>query len=159
LPTTIAATCVLAIPLVGFAPSAAVGATPPSCRGVLQGAGDDGTLTKRITSVTQNDDGSTTVRFRYTSDRGEGTFRLRDCAFIDANGNSRFDRGEQIVGGTDFKNRPSSGFGKITVTVSLDEGEQLCDRLALSGTSGGQGFTDKSNVACVGGEQPPPPPY
>ena len=157
LPTKIAAACVLAVPLVGFAPSAAVGDIPTSCGGVVKGGGDGGELTKRITSVEQNDDGTTTIRFRYTSDRGEGSFRLRDCAFIDANNNGMYDNGEEVVGGTDQKGVPSSGRGSITVTIP--DGAQLCDRLALSGTSGGVGFTDKSNIACIGSGYPTPPGY
>ena len=155
LSTKIAAACVLAVPLVGFAPSPAVGAIPTSCGGVVKGGGDGGELTKRITSVEQNDDGTTTIRFRYTSDRSEGSFRLRDCAFIDANNNGTYDKGEQIIAGTDFKSRPSSGWGKITLTIP--EGATVCDRLALSGTADGEGFTDKSNYACVNGDTPPPP--
>jgi hypothetical protein len=157
LPLKIAAACTLAVPLLSVGPSPALAAIPSSCGGVLQGAGDSGTLTKTITSVVQNEDGTTTVRYRYTSDRGAGSFRLRDCAFIDANGNGKYDKGEQIVGGTDRKGVPSSGRGSITVTIP--EGARLCDRLALSGTSNGVGFTDKSNVACVGDDGYPPSPY
>ncbi len=157
LPTKAGLALTLLVPLFAAVPGTAVAAVPPSCGSVLQGEGDSGTLTKRITSVVTNADGSTTVRFRYTSDRGAGSFRLRDCAFIDTNFNGMFDAGDVIVAGTDQKGRNSSGFGKITITEPLVEGTQLCDRLALSGTSGGVGFTDKSNIACVTIGTPPPP--
>jgi hypothetical protein len=147
----------MAVPILAALPFTANAAVPPSCGGVLQGGGDSGTLTKTITGVTTNPDGTTTVRFRYTSDRGAGSFRLRDCAFIDANSNGMFDMGEAIVGGTDQRGVPSSGTGSITVTIP--DGAQLCDRLALSGTSEGVGFTDKSNIACVGSGYPTPPGY
>jgi len=158
LPTKAGLALILLVPLFAAVPGTAVAAVPPSCGAVLQGEGDSGTLTKRITSVVTNADGSTTVRFRYTSDRGAGSFRLRDCAFIDTNFNGVFDKNvDVIVAGTDQKGRNSSGFGKITITMPLLPGTQLCDRLALSGTSGGVGFTDKSNIACVTiGEEPPP---
>lgn len=152
----------LAAPLLTAVPASGTHEVPTSCQGVLQGAGDSGTLTKTIRSVVTNADGSTTVRFRYTSDRGAGEFRLRDCAFIDANANGTYDAGDTIIAGTDFKGRPSSGWGKITISHPLAEGTQLCDRLALSGTSGGTGFTDKSNIACVvigDGGYPGPDPY
>lgn len=157
-PLKAALPCALAIPLFSVTASPALGAIPSSCGGVLQGSGDSGTLTKTITRVTENADGSTTIKFRYTSDRGAGTFRLRDCAFIDANSNGMYDKGEEIVAGTQKKGVPSSGTGTITVTATIPEGAQLCDRLALSGTaSDGTGFTDKSNIACVGGGYPPSP--
>lgn len=148
-PTKLGIALTLAVPFLAAVPASAVHEVPPSCQSVLKGAGDSGTLTKTIRSVVTNPDGSTTIRFRYTSDRGDGLFRLRDCVFIDANGNSKYDAGETIVAGTDQKGRPSSGYGQITITDPLPDGTRLCDRLALSGTSGGQGFTDKSNIACV----------
>lgn len=135
------------------------GDIPSSCNGVLNGE-DSGRITKTITSVTTNKDGTSTIAFTFTSTRPNGTYRLRDCSFVDSNSDGSFTKGETIIAGTDNMTYVlTGGRGSGTITVPGSAGQRVCDRLALSGgdTEKSDGETDKSNVACVTlGQQPVP---
>ncbi|HET7311097.1 MAG TPA: hypothetical protein VFJ17_07205 [Mycobacteriales bacterium] len=129
-------------------------ANQTSCQGVFQGAGDSGTLTKTLLSVHDNGDGTWTLTFAVHSSRPtSGTdYRLRDCAFTDANNNQMYDSGESLYG-TDAKaiTLDSSGNTSTSITVYGTSGDTVCDRVALSGTdpTTQTSFTDKSNVLCT----------
>lgn len=132
----------LAAPLVAASPAVATPTftIPSSCGGVLQGA-DSGLINKTITSVADNNDGSFTINFTFTSTRPDGSYRLRDCAFTGA---------DVVISGSDNQSYSlTGGAGSGSLTVPGVSGQQVCDRLGLSGSAGGVSFTDKSNVACV----------
>ena len=136
--------------------------TPSCTSGVFSGAGD-GPLTKTVESVapTGNTD-EYLITYRVTSPRPAGTYRLRDCVFIDAGTPNAYD-GETLVGNSDEKDQvfvANTGGGSTTTfqqTVVVHSGEQVCDRAAMSGTdtSTGLGFTDKSNLLCFSPNNPP----
>jgi hypothetical protein len=113
---------------------------------VLSGA-DSGLIEKTITSVSNNNNGTFTIGFTFTSSRPDGTYRLRDCAYVGSS---------QLIAGTDDMSYTlSGGTGAGSITVPGSSGDTVCDRLALSSSVGG--FTDKSNQPCVqlGGNQVP----
>ena len=126
-----------------------------SCGGVLSGGGD-GPLTKTFVSQQPGTTpGTFLVTFRLTTPRPAGTYRVRDCVFVDANNNGAFDDGEAIVGSLDEQRLVTGGSVTATVTVTAAAGTRVCDRAALSG--GTAGFTDKSNIVCLTLGTPPPP--
>ena len=133
--------------------------TEPSCGGVLSGGGD-GPLTKEIIAQQPVGNGMWQLTIRVTSPRS-GSVRVRDCAFVDANNNGQFDSGEQLLVGVDFTRTIQANVPfTFTTTISAQAGARICDRVALSGRTGGlfgTDFTDKSNVACVTLGTPPPP--
>lgn len=145
---------VLAVLVAAFVPltgtPAAHADEPPSCSGVMSGAGD-GPLTKTYVSHQDNGDGTWTVRYTLQTPRGAGTYRVRDCAFIDLNGNSTQDANEPLFG-TDQKDVVvgADGLIPLELIVTSNGNQTVCDRGALSGndTTGGS-FTDKSNVVCT----------
>ena len=145
------ATLTVAASLLLAGPAHAQTAAPSSCEGVLEGGGDE-PLTKTLINKVQNADGTFTLTFRLTSSRTDltGNFRVRDCLFVDANGNNQFDN-EPFLGGTDEKNvQLVNGSATITVTVAASADDTICDRAALSGTTAsGEDFTDKSNLLCT----------
>ena len=145
--------------LVG-SPAQAVDSTPSCESGVFSGEGDK-SATKELLSITDNGDGTYTFEYKVTVQREAGTYRLRDCVFIDEGGNNAYD-GEDLVGNTDEKdviftsNNNGTSSGTTEVTITADPEDTVCDRAAVSGTTtGGIGFTDKSNVLCVPIENPP----
>ena len=145
--------------LVG-SPAYAVDSTPSCTSGVFSGGGD-GPATKELLSITDNQDGTYTFEYKVTVQRDAGTYRLRDCVFIDEGGNNAYD-GEALVGNTDEKdviftsNGNGTSSGTTTITVAADPEDTVCDRAAVSGTTtAGVGFTDKTNVLCVPIENPP----
>lgn len=119
----------------------------------MSGNGDQ-PLTKTLVSKVLNSDGTYTLTFRIQSSRTglTGTFRIRDCYFVDAGGNNQFD-GEAFLGGTDEKDVTLvNGSATITATLSAPANSTICDRAALSGSTGGllgTSFTDKSNLVCT----------
>lgn len=134
--------------------------TEPSCGGVLSGGGD-GPLTKQIIAQEPLANNMWRLTIQVTSPRS-GSVRVRDCAFRDVNGNGQFDEGTDVllvgidVTRTITANQPFT----FTITVSGTAGQRICDRVALSGRTGGlfpTDFTDKSNIACVTLGTPPPP--
>ena len=126
----------------------APGAAVNSCKGVLSGKGSGGTLTKSLTGVQNNGDGTFTLSYRVTTDRPFGTYRLRDCAFQDLNGNQAFDKGEPLLA-TQRKSVsigvPTSPSIQESITVSGKAEDVVCDRVALAG----RGAVSKSNVVCT----------
>jgi hypothetical protein len=126
----------------------AVDQATTSCNGVLHGQGSGGTLTKSLVGVQPGSDGTFTLTYRITTDRPHNTYRLRDCAFTDVNGNQAFDRGEPLFG-TDSKSVsigvPDSPSTEVSIVVTGEAGDTVCDRAALAGN----GFGDKSNVVCT----------
>jgi hypothetical protein len=50
---------------------------------------------------------------------------------------------------------PNSTPGSYDFTFQVDSGDLVCDRVAVSGTASGTGFTDKSNEVCVDPNNPP----
>jgi hypothetical protein len=125
----------------------AAGAAVNSCHGVLSGEGGQGTLTKSLTGVQNNGDGTFTLSYRVTTDRPFGTYRLRDCAFQDLNRNQSFDKDEPLVA----NQRKSVSIGVPTspsiqesITVSGKAEDVVCDRVALGG-----GAISRSNVVCT----------
>lgn len=134
--------------------------TTPSCGGVLSGGGD-GPLTKQITAQENLGNGMWRLTIQVTSPRS-GTVRVRDCAFRDVNNNGQYDDGTDVllagveIDRTIVANQPFT----FTVTVTAQAGQRICDRVAVSGRTGGllgTDFTDKSNIACVTLGTPPPP--
>jgi hypothetical protein len=126
----------------------AAGTAINSCHGVLSGTGGRGTLTKSVTGVQNNGDGTFTLTYRVTTDRPFGTYRLRDCAFQDLNGNQAFDEGEPLLG-TQRKSVsigvPTSPSIQESITVSGKAEDVVCDRVALAGS----GAVSRSNVVCT----------
>jgi len=130
-----------------------------SCNGVLNGAGA-GPLTKTLLSVTPNSTpGSYDFTFQVDSGRAPGSYRLRDCTYIDS-GASGY-QNEPIVAASDDKDVPfaagsSGSTATFTITVTgVNSGDLVCDRVAVSGNASGTGFTDKSNEVCVDPNNPP----
>jgi hypothetical protein len=119
-----------------------------SCNGVFNGKGTGGTLTKALTGIQNNGDGTFTLTYQVTSDRPFGTYRLRDCVFQDLNGNQAFDKGEPLLA-NQSKNVsigvPTSPSIQESITVSGKAEELVCDRVALSGN----GAASRSNVVCA----------
>jgi len=142
---------VVALPLIGggVAPASAAPDDPAArgysaCAEVLVGD-TSGSLTKAgPTSVVHNPDGSFTLTYTFTTNRPDGTYRLRDCAFVDENGDGRFGNGDHVIAHTDKQVPVVGGHGTVTVTIPPHNVQCVCDRLALSGA----GFTDKSNFVC-----------
>lgn len=139
-----------------FAPSAslalAVTQADTSCNGVLNGQGD-GPLTKTVDEVTRVGDDSWEITYTIETPRAAGDYRVRDCVFVDENGNGAYDRGEELVGAGDEKVVSVDGSLTATVTVTAAEDTTVCDRVALSS----EGWTDKSNIVCTTlGEEPIP---
>jgi hypothetical protein len=141
-------------------PAQAVDSTPSCESGVFSGAGDK-EATKELLSITDNGDGTYTFEYKVTVQREAGTYRLRDCVFIDEGDNNAYD-GEPLVGNTDEKdviftsNGNGTSSGTTTITIEAEPTDTVCDRAAVSGTTtAGVGFTDKSNVLCVPIENPP----
>lgn len=149
-----------ASPKLTSAASSGLAATPSSdpsksCNGVLNGAGA-GSLTKTLLSVSPNSTpGSYDFTFQVDSGRAPGSYRLRDCTYIDSGASGYQD--EPIVAATDDKEVPfaagsSGSTATFTITVTgVNSGDLVCDRAAVSGT----GFTDKSNEVCVDPNNPP----
>ena len=140
------------------APASAVDGTT-SCQGVLSGAGE-GSLDKSVVSVTPGANaGDYTVVYSLQSNRPAGSYRIRDCAFIDT-GDPGY-TGEPFVGTTDEKEVAftSSGSGSTATftqeVTGVDPNDQLCDRAAVSGVDAGTSFTDKSNTLCITPNNPP----
>ena len=135
---------VLAILAPAATAATAVDQATDSCNGVLNGQGDGGTLTKTLVGVQPGDGGTFTLAYKLTTDRPNNTYRLRDCAFTDMNGNQAFDQGEPLFG-TDSKGVslgvPDSPSTKVSIVVTGKAGDVVCDRAALNG--------DKSNVVCT----------
>jgi hypothetical protein len=116
----------------------------PSCNGVLHGGGEgEGQLVKTFVSETVNNDGTVTLVYSLTTQRPTpGTYRVRDCAFVDTNMNGEFDAGEPLFGTDEKAVQFTSSSHQISITVQAKSGDRVCDRAALSSESGG--FTDKS---------------
>jgi hypothetical protein len=114
------------------------------CNGVFNATGGDGPLTKTMTGLQDNGDGTFTLTFNVTTTRPFGTYRLRDCVIQDVNGNQRFDAGEPVLA-TVSKNVsigvPTSPSTQVSVTVTGKAGDVVCDRVALSG--------QRSSVECT----------
>jgi hypothetical protein len=114
------------------------------CSGVFNGTGGDGALTKTLTDLRDNGDGTFTLTFKVTTTRPFGTYQLRDCVIQDVNGNQRFDAGEPVLA-TVSKNvsigTPTSASTEVSVTVKGKAEDVVCDRVALSG--------QRSNVECT----------
>jgi hypothetical protein len=119
-----------------------------ACNGVLHGQGPGGTLAKSLVSVQPADGGTFTLTYQVTTDRPFNTYRLRDCAFTDVNGNQAFDQGEPLFG-TDKSvsvGAPDSPSAQVSIVVTGKAGDTVCDRAALSGNGIGN---DRSNVLCT----------
>jgi hypothetical protein len=124
------------------------GAAINSCNGVLSGRGGQGKLTKSLTGLQNNGNGTFTLTYRVTTNRPFGTYRLRDCAFQDLNGNQKFDQGEPLLA-TQRKSVsvgvPTTPSIQESITVSGKAGDVVCDRVALAGG----GAVSRSNVVCT----------
>jgi len=153
----------LGLGIAGTAPANAAAPIPApadqaACVVQLSANGTGAALTKTVTDVTNNGDGTWTIDYNFESTRPDGTYDFRDCAFVDANFDSNYDVGEVVVAAS-----PSTsinlvgGEGSGAVTIDADEGDSVCDRVVLSGT-GPPNFTHRSNIACTdldGGVQIP----
>jgi hypothetical protein len=119
-----------------------------SCNGVFSGNGAGGTLTKSLSGVQNNGDGTFTLTYQVTTDRPFGTYRLRDCVFQDLNGNQAFDKGELLLA-TQSKSVsigvPTSPSIQESITVSGKAEDVVCDRVALAGN----GAVSRSNLVCT----------
>lgn len=136
-------------------------AETPSCEsGVLNGNGD-GPLEKGLVSVTPGANaGDYTVVYSLTSPRPAGTYRVRDCVFV--NDSTPGYNGETLIGNSDDKEAVfvanTGGGSTTTITQQLtgiQAGDEVCDRAAMSGEVAGTGFTDKSNLFCFTPDNPP----
>jgi hypothetical protein len=119
-----------------------------SCNGVLSGQGGQGKLTKSLTGVQNNGNGTFTLTYRVTTNRPFGTYRLRDCAFQDLNGNQAFDPGEPLLatqGKSVSIGVPTSPSIQESITVSGKAEDVVCDRVALAGG----GAVARSNGVCT----------
>jgi hypothetical protein len=119
-----------------------------SCNGVLNGQDGGGTLTKALTGLQNNGDGTFTLTYTVTTDRPFGAYRLRDCVFQDLNGNQAFDKGEPLLAGQRKSvsiGVPTSPSVQESITVSGESEDVVCDRVALAGGDA----TSKSNVVCA----------
>jgi hypothetical protein len=114
------------------------------CNGVFNATGSDGSLTKTLTGLQDNGDGTFTLTYNVTTTRPFGSYRLRECAIQDVNGNQRFDAGEPVLASVS-KNVsigvPSTPSTQVSVTVTGEAGDVVCDRVDLSG--------QRSNVDCT----------
>lgn len=105
-------------------------------------------LTKTVTGVTYLN-GSATITFTLTSSRSASDLalvtRIRDCAFVDADGDGGLDAGEQVFS---FDLRFAAGTfvngAEYSVTVTAADGAKICDRAGVSSDALLTGFTDKS---------------
>jgi len=106
------------------------------CNGVFNGTGSDGVLTKTLTGLQDNGDGTFTLNYNVTTDRPFGTKHLRECVIQDVNGNQAWDTGEPVLA-TVSKNVsigvPDSPSTQVSVTVTGKEGDVVCDLVELSG--------------------------
>lgn len=131
-----------------------------SCNGVLSGA-DSGLADKSLVSVEPGANaGDYTITYRVDSTRPAGTYRLRDCAYIDTGAPGY--TGEPYVGATDEKEYTfvaNTGGGSTTTftqnVTGVGPDDQVCDRAAVSGDQDGVSFTDKSNTLCITPNSPP----
>jgi hypothetical protein len=138
------------------APAApAVDQATANCNGVLHGQGS-GKLTKSLVSVQPGDGGTFTLAYQVTTDRPFNTYRLRDCAFTDVNGNQAFDQGEPLFG-TNNKDVsigvPDSPSTQVSIVVTGKAGDTVCDRTSLARN----GVGDKSNILCTTLSETPVP--
>ncbi len=141
------------------AQTAAVADDTTTCRGVLSGGGE-GELTKTLVSIVAGAQAGTyEVEYRLDSGRAPGSYRVRDCSFIDTGAPGY--NGEPLVGGADEKDTlftptGSGSTANFTVTVTgVQPDDLLCDRAAVSGVEGLDDFTDKSNLLCITPNSPP----
>ena len=139
----------LAVLLLTFLAPAATATTAASqatsgCNGMFNATGGDGSLTKTLTGLQDNANGTFTLTFKIATSRPFGTYRLRDCVIQDVNGNQRFDAGEPVLA-TVSKNVsigvPTNPSTQVSVTVTGKDGDSVCDRAGLSG--------QRSNVECT----------
>lgn len=110
-------------------------------------------------------DGTATVTFTLTSSRSDDELdlvtRVRDCAFIDADGNRVLDDDERAYS---FDLHLEAGTfvndAEYTVSFPATEDGTICDRAAVSADASG-GFTDKSvgpdgsDASCTDSGPPP----
>jgi hypothetical protein len=145
----LAVTLGLAVLLLTLLAPAAMAQTATSqatngCNGVFNATGGDGALTKSLTGLQDNGNGTFTLTYKVTTTRPFGTYQLRDCAIKDVNGNQRFDAGEPVLA-TVSRNVsigvPTTPSTQVSVTVTGKAGDVVCDRAALSG--------QRSNVECT----------
>ena len=69
-----------------------------SCTGVLSGqAGDENLADKSLVSMVDNGNGTYTFTYSVYVDRAPGSYRIRDCIWIDSDGNGAYN-GETLVG-------------------------------------------------------------
>ena len=105
--------------------------------------------------VQDNGDGTYTLSYGIVSRRYMGSNRtadVYDCAFVDANGNSRHDANEQLVAvsarNVQFQYASSSSTVYIlTVTIAARPGDRVCDRAQVESFYNGT-FVDKSQYFC-----------
>ena len=131
-----------------------------SCTGVLSGqAGDENLADKSLVSMVDNGNGTYTFTYSVYVDRAPGSYRIRDCIWIDSDGNGAYN-GETLVGSdekdVDFVADGAGSSGETTYTITASPDDTVCDRAAVSGTDASAvGFTDKSNILCVDISSPP----
>lgn len=121
----------------------AVDTETKSCNGVFSGKGSQ-PLVKAFVGATISG-GEATLTYTLTSGRPDGESRVRDCAFVDSNGNGELDDGEALFGTDDKSADFIDGMTTISITVNAAPGDRVCDRAARSSGD----YTDKSNVVCV----------
>ncbi len=167
---SLAALAVIALLTVNAQPAYGATPIPPSTQGCtdLLNRGEnrgDAPLTKTITAFSVVD-GTATVTFTLTSSRPDDELdlvtRVRDCAFIDADGNGVLDDDERVFS---FDLRFDAGTfvndAEYTVSFPAAEGAIVCDRAAVSADTSDGGFTDKSmgpdgsSASCTDSGPPP----
>lgn len=144
----VAGTALIGAPSAQAAPPVAVVTDQAACLAELTANGTGNSLNKSIDDVVDNGDGTYTVEFTYTSTRPNGTYQVRDCAFVDSNGNGDYDLTETITATPQTSVALVGGTGTSQITVTAEPGDSICDRFVLAG-SGPPNFTHRSEIVCA----------
>lgn len=161
---------IVAVVALDASPASAATALPSStqsCTDLLNPGTNAGgvTLIKTITGVSVSG-GNTTITFTLTSSRTAADRakidRIRDCAFIDLDGDGVRDANEQVFS-FDLRFSAGSFVNGAEYSVTIAGTGTICDRAAVSGGTSGSlftpdtTFTDKSTgpdgtqTTCTGG--------
>jgi hypothetical protein len=121
-------------------PTSTTGAAALDCDEVLAG-GEQGSLTK---SRVGGDEQLGFDLWRIQTDRPAGVYRVVDCIRAD-----QVAPNPAVVSTVDLGDVQVSGAATFRVNIGgAIPGSEVCDRFVLSGTAGGEAFTDISNQVC-----------
>jgi hypothetical protein len=137
--------------------------TVSDCNDILTGPQTD--LVKQAQRI-DNTDGTVTLKIQLTTTRAASDSRLRDCLWIDSNGNSQWDVATETLYAVDIQpfafladpTGPGS-FARFRVTVTATAQDRICDRAARSEYQDAAPpqtpYIDKSNTLCLDGSPNP----